>query len=222
MKKLISILIIVALIVSLCPTALADDDVEALKKRIEELEAEIAQKDAIITALTRGTDNTEAGVVVVPPSTIGGSQITTKRNFDGNNLPEELAVPLGDSRFVIEACRTKFVERDTYTQMRMEVKVRNLTEYSPPKIYIGLYYTPIDENGDALDNTINMGSTDIAYSGKAQWLEGYCDKEGATGIRILGYHIYGDVDIKDYFDEPIELYSKDFKITYDEIKGTGN
>lgn len=48
MKRFVSILVIVAVLVSLCPAAFADDDVEALKKRIAELEAEIEQKDAII------------------------------------------------------------------------------------------------------------------------------------------------------------------------------
>lgn len=47
MKRLVSILIAIMMLVSLCPTALADD-AEALKKRIEELEAEIEKKDAII------------------------------------------------------------------------------------------------------------------------------------------------------------------------------
>ena len=225
MKRLISILIIVAVLASFCPAALADDDVEALMKRIAELEAEIEKKDAIIEALTAaltGMKNTEqnndVGVVVIPS---GGNQPSTKHNVPGNDLPEELSTPLGDDQIVIEACKTKFIEYDTYTQMRMSVKVKNLTEYSPPNTYIGISITPIDINGDALDGTFYMGSTDIAPSGKAQWLEAICNVEGAVGIRILGYRIYGDVSIQGSFETPIELYSKDYKIIYDEIKGTG-
>ena len=225
MKRILSVFLIVALLASLCPTALADDEVETLKKRIEELEAEIAQKDAIIEALTvalqemnnAGKDKS-TGVVVVPP---GSNQTSAKHNVPGNDLPDELPAPLGDGLIMIEACKTTFIEYDTFTRMRMEVKVRNLTEYSPPNIYIGILYTPIDTNGDALDGSKYMGSTDIALSGTAQWLKADCDKDGATGLRILGYRIYGDVSIQGSFETPIELYSEDYKIIYDEIKGTG-
>ena len=219
MKRIISALLIIVLLVSLCPTVLADDDVESLKKRIEELEAEIAMKDAIIAALVKGNHNTGTEVIVMP-GTNGGSQITTKRNYDGNDLPEELLVPIGDECFVIEACKTNFIEHDTYTQMRMSLKVRNLTEYSPPNVYFLLEVAPIDENGDVLEH-FQMGCTNIALSGKAEWLEAICNEDGATGLCIFGYQIYGDIDVKNSFATPIELYSKDYKVTYDEIKGTG-
>lgn len=75
MKRLISILIIIAVLFTLCPAALAEDDVEALKKRIEELEAEIAEKDAIIaekdaiiSVLASSAANGTNHVVTKPPA----------------------------------------------------------------------------------------------------------------------------------------------------------
>ena len=220
MKRLVSVLIIIVMLISLCPVAVADDVVEALKKRIEELEEEIATKDAIIAALAKGSNNTEVGVAFVPPGTTGSSQITTKGNLDGNDLPEDLLVPVGDECFVIEACKTKFIEHDTYTQMRMSLKVRNLTEYSPPNVYFLLEVAPIDENGAALEH-FQMGCTKIALSGKAEWLEAICNEDGATGLCIFGYRIYGDVEVNASFVTPIQLYSKDYKVTFDRIKSTG-
>lgn len=156
----------------------------------------------------------QVDVIEVPENI---NQYDTQYNVPANDLPEELPNPLGDDNFQIEGCKTTFEERDTYTTMRMNVKVRNLTSYNPPDNF-ALLYTPIDENGDALDGTILLGCTDIAVSGKAQWLETYDTEEGATGIRILGYQVYGGPNLKVYFDTPIELYSKDYKITYDSIK----
>ena len=198
MKRGIAIVLTIAIILVLCACGKS----ETAEKKTEE---------------TTGTQS--ENVIVVPDN----NQTSVKRDVDGNDLPEKLTVPLGDENFVIEACKTRFVERDTYTQMRMEIKVRNLTEYSPPNTYIGFLFKAIDENGDALDSaTRYLGSTDIAPSGRAQWLEAISNEDGATGIMIFGYHIYGSVDIKASFDTPIELYSKDYKITYDEIKGTGS
>ena len=54
MKRLICIIVVVLMFVSLLPVAKAEDDIEALKKLIEELEALIAEKDAIIDELTKG------------------------------------------------------------------------------------------------------------------------------------------------------------------------
>lgn len=167
-----------------------------------------------LCACNQEEHNHQVEVIEVPGNV---NQYDTEYNIPGNDLPEELPTPLGDDNFQIEGCKTIFEERDTYTTMRMNLKVRNLTSHNPPDKF-ALLYTPIDENGDALDSTILLGCTDIAVSGKAQWLETHDTEEGATGVRILGYQVYGGPDLKVYFDTPIELYSKDYKITYDSIK----
>ncbi len=52
MKRILSILFVLAMLVSLFPTALAEENIGELKQKIEELESQIAEKDAKISELT--------------------------------------------------------------------------------------------------------------------------------------------------------------------------
>lgn len=133
-----------------------------------------------------------------------------------NDLPEELAEPVGDENFVIEAFRTELMDYGTNSRYDMSVKVRNMTEFGPPAKY-SIQYTLIDENGDALHQSRSIGNTDIPPSGKAQWLEAGDNIEGVAGIRLLSYHIFGDGKEllgMTYFDSPIEFYFEDYQIEY--------
>ena len=133
-----------------------------------------------------------------------------------NDLPEELAEPVGDENFVVEAVRTEVMDYGSNTRYDISVKVRNLTEFSPPAKY-SIGYTLIDKNGDALHKTRQMGSTDIPPSGTAQWLEAGAEIEGVAGIRLLSYHVFGDEGelIGDtYFDSPIEFYYENYQMEY--------
>lgn len=119
----------------------------------------------------------------------------------------ELAEPLGDDNFVIEAYKTTFTDYETYTEFLIEIKVKNLTEYNPPHNYLSLYYAPIDANGDLLTETLLLGNTNISPSGRAQWFKQWHKEAGATGVLILGYKVFGENQFEGYFDTPIELYS---------------
>lgn len=133
-----------------------------------------------------------------------------------NDLPEELAEPVGDENFVVEAVRTEVMDYGSNTRYDISVKVRNLTEFSPPAKY-SIGYTLIDKNGDALHQTREMGNTDIPPSGTAQWLEAGAEIEGVAGIRLLSYHVFGnggELLGRTYFDSPIEFYYEDYQMEY--------
>ena len=166
MKKLISILIIVALIVSLCPTALADD-VEALKKRIEELEAEIKTKDTIIAALTKAS--------IAPSGDAATAWQQTREALTEAPPPQSTLAPLYDKGpsptnndyISIEEVRLVPVEEGKY---RPNIKVRCLypegaLQVYPQQAWVYCYYL---NNEDEVIQQFSAVFNHLGYN-QAMW-----------------------------------------------------
>ncbi len=217
MKKFISILIIVALLVTLCPATFADDDVEALKKRIEELEAEItkkdeiiAQKDAVITAL--------AGSITGKPEAVQNNRYETE---DGNvYVRSPNSDTSTESYFEIYEARLQRTSKDgVYLP---DIKFKCLYPENDQNMTFMITFHFLDKDGVivkqheiSLDhlNHGDMGWTSSFSSGRATQFS--FDSNEVTAFEIAGYRAHnnnGHTNEKYHLAEPIVFQVADLEL----------
>lgn len=183
MKRLISILVIVALLVSICPAALADDDVEALKKRVEELEAEIEKKDAIIAE--------KDAIISALASSIGSKSTFEKQEKQANNNKN-----IFDDAIIVEEVKIETVEgsyKNGKPMKSVRMKIRNNYNPADGEPYadrISWDTQILDKSGDIVE-TLHFLYGGVDY-GETVWDSRTTglDLSDISAIRVKTYSLY--------------------------------